>query len=428
MRSLRLQGLLVGGLFTVSCALVGDLNRYRISEGSGGTGTGNPQGGAGAQPQVCVDSELDVSCNNGVDDDCDGIIDCNDDECQNQTCEDIGATCGVVPHPCGATLICSGAQNGSETDEDCGGDPQACPDKCAVGQGCLTNEDCLSLECDGATCQPPLCGDGMLTGAEECDLNEGIGNAESWDDDGCTASCLLNATHLLITEVVEEDDAAEFIEIFNPTDAVYDLTNIYLSNWSGYYDPGDWANHDWIIRFPAGESIASYSFLVVSLESATKFNEAYGGMPDYDLKGEVTQMLEADGVTLAAEANKLDDNSGVVLFEYTPLADLVVDHDYLVWGDGGKALDGALYKGELMVGNSTYAPETPIPQQLPHLAKLGKQKSLYRCDPAERTEIHDDMSNGIDGDDETSENFGFAFVETSSPTPGMAPANVGPCP
>lgn len=41
-----------------------------------------------------------------------------------------------------------GVKNGDETDIDCGG---SCPNRCAWGQGCSQNEDCLTTFCDG-TC------------------------------------------------------------------------------------------------------------------------------------------------------------------------------------------------------------------------------------------------------------------------------------
>lgn len=96
-------------------------------------------------------------CENGLDDDGDGLTDALDPDCQ-VVCEygscvsdfcGAGFTCGsdgcCVPH-CG-----DGAWNGDEGDVDCGG---ACDVKCQSGQHCWTSWDCASGNCVGGICQP----------------------------------------------------------------------------------------------------------------------------------------------------------------------------------------------------------------------------------------------------------------------------------
>ncbi|MEZ4226528.1 MAG: hypothetical protein R3B13_36615 [Polyangiaceae bacterium] len=41
-------------------------------------------------------------------------------------------------------------KNGNETGQDCGG--ADCP-KCPVGEGCSSNEDCISDSCSSSTCR-----------------------------------------------------------------------------------------------------------------------------------------------------------------------------------------------------------------------------------------------------------------------------------
>ena len=78
------------------------------------------------------------------------------------------------------------------------------------------------------------------------------------------------------------------------------------------------------------------------------------------------------------------------------------------------------------VGGSTYADETPAGMQ-GAAPKVGKEQALYRCDTVESTEV--DGGNGIDGDDETSEDCTHAFVKAmGKPTPRAAPEGLGPCP
>jgi hypothetical protein len=56
-----------------------------------------------------------------------------------------------------------GAQNGSETAEDCGG---TCPGKCADGQQCNTGTDCQNGVCTDGSCQSPTYADSVPNGSE----------------------------------------------------------------------------------------------------------------------------------------------------------------------------------------------------------------------------------------------------------------------
>ncbi len=95
-------------------------------------------------------------CDNGVtDDDCDGLPEWSDPDCQDQHID-----CGVG---CPGRYVCDvgtgfcvphcddGAWNGDEADRDCGG---ACDAKCQNGQRCNGNFDCASGKCVGGRCQP----------------------------------------------------------------------------------------------------------------------------------------------------------------------------------------------------------------------------------------------------------------------------------
>jgi len=102
-------------------------------------------------PVVTCSAEV---CDNGVDDDCDGLVDDQDPECFTGCIEcsfyqcPPGFVCGFdsccVPH-CG-----NGFQDGTEGDVDCGGD---CAAKCQNGQHCWTNSDCASGVCYYDRCQ-----------------------------------------------------------------------------------------------------------------------------------------------------------------------------------------------------------------------------------------------------------------------------------
>lgn len=89
---------------------------------------------------------------NGLDDDCDGFVDeaagcfvegdacASDFDCETGNCT-VGGTCG--PSQCSDGLV-----NGSESDIDCGGACDACPN----GDTCNAGLDCESGNCRGSTC------------------------------------------------------------------------------------------------------------------------------------------------------------------------------------------------------------------------------------------------------------------------------------
>ncbi len=73
------------------------------------------------------------------------------DECGDDVC---GPTedCGSCPEDCGVCPTCDdGAQNGNETDIDCGGDE--CP-RCRAGKKCIVNADCENDICQDGVCAP----------------------------------------------------------------------------------------------------------------------------------------------------------------------------------------------------------------------------------------------------------------------------------
>jgi len=130
----------------------------------------------------CCSPGPETNCNNGIDDDCDGLVDSADPDCQS-SCVPVPEQCsnGVdddcdglidaadpdcVLLPCGADecpfgylcfgdFLChshceDGAPDYDESDSDCGG--ADCP-RCQAGLRCFSGFDCASGNCVGGICQ-----------------------------------------------------------------------------------------------------------------------------------------------------------------------------------------------------------------------------------------------------------------------------------
>ncbi len=135
-------------------------------------GCGN--GACEADENVCSCSEdcgsapsAESSCENGVDDDCDGAVDCADADCTSD------AACSVEPCGDGACDSASG-ENACTCPADCGS-PRATERKCSdhTDDDCDGAVDCADSDCaSDAACSVEPCGDGV------CDSASG--------EDGCT--------------------------------------------------------------------------------------------------------------------------------------------------------------------------------------------------------------------------------------------------
>jgi hypothetical protein len=229
---------------------------------------------------------------------------------------------------------------------------------------------------------------------------------------------------VLLSEIKRQPTGDEFIEIHNPTSAAIDLTSYYLADYNTYYlittAAGPPVASDFRVRFPAGTMIGPHAFLVVSLESATTFFTTFGFYPDFDLSAADANAPDMLG-QFGATSGLTDASEMVVLFTWDDVSPLVVDVDYMNYVNTTAATD----KTGLSYGGQTYLNDTPIASQIP---AGGSTFSMHRCDTAEATETQ--PGNGIDGDDQTSENGLLAWKATSAaapPSPKAAPP-AGFCP
>ena len=109
------------------------------------------------QRAVCSSCEL-LGLADNIQTDCDTI----DNGVLDYSCSKFCSTAGDCASGvcsggvCQAPQCNDGVQNGNETDVDCGGSDCAGTNKCAIGEGCVVNNDCQPGFCTGGICS---CGD-----------------------------------------------------------------------------------------------------------------------------------------------------------------------------------------------------------------------------------------------------------------------------
>lgn len=152
------------------------------------------EAGLACQAGECVDcpgGQLELSCSNGKDDDCDLAADCADDDCAGRTCA-AGKIC--IDQACAEPTCSDGVQYGEETDVDCGG-PCA---PCADGRKCRASTDCQSSLCRALLCAPASCADTLKNGGEsdidcggsqcpQCDLGQACNSGADCATWACAA-------------------------------------------------------------------------------------------------------------------------------------------------------------------------------------------------------------------------------------------------
>ncbi|HMB70241.1 MAG TPA: lamin tail domain-containing protein, partial [bacterium] len=267
--------------------------------------------------------------------------------------------------------------------------------------------------------------------------------------------------HVVLSEFAVRPTDAEFVEIYNPTDSVVDLSDYYLSDYvlgdviTNYWRLVDGAllpdpafPNDFLARFPDGTTIAPGQAIVVSLHDDAAFASAWSFtgetfVPDFELVDDGT----SDGVPamidpgpasngqnyIQPEAGLSNAREVIVLFRWDGVSDLVEDVDIVQWGDAGPdfftlspnktgvSVDGP----DPGTSRTMYRPDTPPAMQ--HLAFLGAHDfdlTVTRIDYLEGAETRSG-GNGLTGHDETSEDYSNTWLGDTEPSIG-SPGTQGP--
>ena len=248
--------------------------------------------------------------------------------------------------------------------------------------------------------------------------------------------------HLLVSEIVVTPTAGEFIEIHNPTGGAIDLSDYYVTDatfapgGTFYYNivtgsnAGGGSFGDFHARFPSGASIGAGEYQTLALAGSTDFLATYGALPTYELYEDdaapdaVPDMREALPGSINGQGGLSNSGEVVILYTWDGAADLVQDIDYVLWGDKAEAVDktGVSIDGPDPDSTpSTYLPDTAISAQ--EVVAGGSHpfgESFERFDFDEGTETSTG-GNGINADDETSENLATTWAE---PLPPPDPATI----
>ncbi|TFB13431.1 T9SS type A sorting domain-containing protein [Candidatus Marinimicrobia bacterium MT.SAG.4] len=248
---------------------------------------------------------------------------------------------------------------------------------------------------------------------------------------------------LLLSEIVVTPTVGEMFEIYNPGEDSVDLTDYYVTDATNsssglyYYNivlqngtSGGASSSDFNIRFPAGAYIQADEYQTVALNGSVNFTAEFGVMPTYELldtDAAVPDMLEAETGSIGTGGGLSNNGEVVVLYYWDGDSDIVIDIDYVLWGDKNEAVDksGISIDGpDAGADATTYANDVAVVDQditgptdgtNLHADDFSSQRHLL----SEGTQIMTG-SNGVSGANEMSENLSVTWINFLAPTPNAA--------
>ena len=223
------------------------------------------------------------------------------------------------------------------------------------------------------------------------------------------------ADHLIFSKICIAPNAAQMVQIYNPTPDAINLNDgsgsYYLTDGANpstdkyYYNITSGENFwsestsDFFIEFPENTIIESDSYLTISMHDSEIYNGYYDSSPDlslYEIAGEDSYYnFEAISV--------LGPSESLILFFWDGSSSTVKDVDYFLWGNNTYAIDKS--------GVDGYFPDTPVDLQT-YIEEADENFSYSRLSNEEFEE--NTSGNGITGHDETSENLSLSWeiIET----------------
>ena len=226
--------------------------------------------------------------------------------------------------------------------------------------------------------------------------------------------CFSSSDHLVFSRISITPTEAEFVSIYNPTESSVDLSNYYITDSNIdenlYYNLPSGENYwssdvgqttsDFLARFPE-VTIASNDSLILSFQQSSVFNSYYNFEPDLSI---YEDMIDLGGTISCSWSENCPDNfellhdneEVLILFYWEENSSEVKDVDYFLWGGDNHAIN--------KTGILNYLDDTPIEDQEFQFSH-GIDSTYIRIDLSEGEENQSGIGNGINGDDETSENL-----------------------
>ena len=169
---------------------------------------------------------------------------------------------------------------------------------------------------------------------------------------------------------------------------------------------------------------------MITCPGSTAFAASFGFLPDLELFEDdafpdaVPDMVPVWGTTTAGSivgAGSIPGLSNaaeiVILYNWQAGDDLVTDIDVFSWKDPSSTTTSFFFdKTGVTIGGSTYAPDTPVTGQHPFGVQLEFGLSYQRTDVTEGGQIAAG-GNGVDGRNETSEDFNATFTDGDAADP-----------
>ena len=233
--------------------------------------------------------------------------------------------------------------------------------------------------------------------------------------------------HLLLTEV-RSAGSDEFVEILNPTPATVALDHDYLTDMPAYPRLPAGApppvSSDFLVRFPAGASIAPGQVIVVATHGDS-FAQSFGRAPDYAITGAAgTAMVP---IAVGSSPTITDSGEMIALVSWDGQSDLVADVDVVMVGSSisssnrlpdktGLAVDGP----DPGTGASSYADDAYTLSAGNGSASGSRSFKRIALEQGHETA---GGGNGITGHDETSEDTALTWDQgQDDATPGTVPS------
>ena len=222
---------------------------------------------------------------------------------------------------------------------------------------------------------------------------------------------LIGTDHLLISEVVLQPSAGEYVLITNSSGSDVDLGNYFLtdgtdtSNAKFYYNLPSSADYwsgsatDFIARFP-DTTLTAGSSLMLGMGRLSDYQTTYGSDPDLTLKEDMLPAVSGQSTIGGSPNVKLDNVAeSLILFYWDGVSSDVKDVDYLVWGTDSATASAYMID---KTGIGSYLADTPIGNQSFMPTHFDGSKLIRNSDEGTETTSG---GNGITGHDETSENL-----------------------